>query len=38
MTLVDWLLVFVINGGIVAYGIAAFRGKGQSFDSGNVDA
>ncbi len=32
MTLVDWLLVFVINGGSVAYGIAAFRGKGQSFD------
>ena len=32
MTLVDWLLVLVINGGIVAYGIFVFRGKGESFD------
>ena len=32
MTLVDWLLVLVINGGIVLYGIVVFRGKGESFD------
>ena len=32
MTLVDWLLVLVINGGIVLYGIVSFRSKRESFD------
>jgi SSS family solute:Na+ symporter len=32
MTLVDWLLVLVINGGIVFYGIVSFKSKGGSFD------
>ena len=32
MTLVDWLLVLVINGGIVFYGIVSFRSKRKSFD------
>jgi len=32
MTLLDWLLVLLINGGIVLYGIFAFRGKQESFD------
>ena len=32
MTLVDWLLVLVINGGIVAYGLFLFRAEGGSFD------
>ena len=32
MSLIDWLLVLVINGGIVLYGIFAFRGQQESFD------
>ena len=32
MTLVDWLLVLVINGGIVVYGIIAFRARDEGFD------
>ena len=32
MTLVDWLLVLAINGGIVLYGIIVFRGQRESFD------
>ena len=32
MTLVDWLLVMVINGGIALYGFIAFRSRGGSFD------
>lgn len=32
MTIIDWLLILVINGGIVLYGIIAFRGQWESFD------
>jgi SSS family solute:Na+ symporter len=32
LTLVDWLLVVAINGGIVAYGLFSFRGQTGSFD------
>jgi Na+/proline symporter len=32
MTLIDWLLVVVINLGIVLYGVFTFRGMKQSFD------
>ena len=32
MTIIDWLLVLVINGGIVLYGIVVFRGQQESFD------
>ena len=32
MTIIDWLLVLVINGGIVLYGIIVFRGQRESFD------
>ena len=32
MELIDWLVVLLINGGIVSYGIFAFRGKQESFD------
>ncbi|MBI4551347.1 MAG: hypothetical protein HY710_03715 [Candidatus Latescibacteria bacterium] len=32
MTFIDWLLVAVINGGIVLYGLIVFRGKRKSFD------
>ena len=32
MTLVDWLLVIVINGGIVLYGLTVFKEKRESFD------
>ncbi len=32
MTLIDWLLVLAINGGIVLYGIIVFRGRRESFD------
>lgn len=32
MTLVDWLLVIVINGGIVLYGLTVFRRERESFD------
>jgi len=32
MTLIDWLLVIVINLGIVLYGVVTFRGMKQSFD------
>ena len=32
MTVIDWLLVLVINGGIVLYGIIVFRRQQESFD------
>lgn len=32
MGLIDWLVILLINGGIVSYGIFAFRGKQESFD------
>ena len=32
MTLIDWLLILVVNGGIVLYGLLIFRGRGESFD------
>ena len=32
MTFVDWLLILVINGGIVLYGILVYKAQGQSFD------
>lgn len=32
MTPIDWLLLLTINGGIVAYGLIAFRQKRESFD------
>lgn len=32
MTLIDWLLVLAINGGIVVYGLFSFRGQTGSFD------
>ena len=32
MTLVDWLLVLVVNLGIVLYGLITFKGIRQSFD------
>ena len=32
MTLIDWLLVIVINLGIVLYGVVTFRGMSHSFD------
>ena len=32
MTALDWAVVVVLNGGIVAYSLIAFRNKGESFD------
>ena len=32
MTSLDWAVVVVLNGGIVAYSLIAFRNKGESFD------
>ncbi|SVA73407.1 uncharacterized protein METZ01_LOCUS126261, partial [marine metagenome] len=32
MSFIDWLVVLIINGGIVAYGLYAFRDKRASFD------
>ena len=32
MTALDWAVVAVLNGGIVAYSLIAFRNKGESFD------
>ena len=32
MTALDWAVVLVLNGGIVAYSLIAFRNKGESFD------
>ena len=32
MTTLDWAVVLVLNGGIVAYSLIAFRNKGESFD------
>ena len=32
MTLVDWLMVLVINGGIILYGLTVFKKKQESFD------
>ena len=32
MTPLDWAVVLVLNGGIVAYSLIAFRNKGESFD------
>lgn len=32
MTSLDWAIVLVLNGGIVAYSLIAFRNKGESFD------
>lgn len=32
MTPLDWAIVLVLNGGIVAYSLIAFRNKGESFD------
>jgi len=32
VTLIDWLLLLTINGGIVAYGLVAFGQKRESFD------
>ena len=32
MTSLDWAVVLVLNGGIVAYSLIAFRNKGESFD------
>ena len=32
MTTLDWAVVVVLNGGIVAYSLIAFRNKGESFD------
>ncbi len=32
MTIIDWLLLLTINGGIVVYGLIAFRQKRESFD------
>ena len=32
MTSLDWTVVLVLNGGIVAYSLIAFRNKGESFD------
>ena len=32
MTALDWVVVLVLNGGIVAYSLIAFRNKGESFD------
>lgn len=32
MTALDWTVVLVLNGGIVAYGLIAFRNQGESFD------
>jgi hypothetical protein len=28
----DWVVVLVLNGGIVAYSLIAFRNEGESFD------
>jgi hypothetical protein len=32
MTALDWAVVLVLNGGIVAYSLIAFRDEGESFD------
>ena len=32
MIWIDWLLVLILNGGIVLYGFIAFRGQNESFD------
>ena len=32
MTALDWAVVLVLNGGVVAYSLIAFRNKGESFD------
>ncbi len=32
MTLIDWLIVLVINGGIVLYGLTVFKKEQESFD------
>lgn len=32
MSFLDWTIVFLINGGIVVYGLMAFREKQESFD------
>ncbi len=32
MSFLDWTIVFLVNGGIVVYGLLAFREKGESFD------
>lgn len=32
MTLIDWLVILVINGGIVLYGLTRFKKEAKSFD------
>ena len=32
MTVLDWAVVLVLNGGVVAYSLITFRNKGESFD------